>query len=68
MLITKSSGYKSKRDPDKVFSLLIWLSFFLQFGSLSVDLFNFGPSTVLRTKICFTVYWRIFISTSCIVR
>ena len=61
MLITKSSGYKSKRDPDKV-------SFLLQFASLSVDLFNFGPSTVLHTKICFTVYWPIFTSTLCIVR
>ena len=38
-----------------MFSLLIRLAFFLQFASISVNLFNFGPSTVLHTKICFTV-------------
>ena len=38
-------------------------------ASLFVDLLNFGPSTVLRhTKICFTVYWPIFMSTLCIMR
>ena len=61
-------NYKAERPLDKAFSLLIWLAFFLQFASLSVDLFNFGPSTVLHTKICFTVYWPIFISTLCIAK
>ena len=27
---------------------------------LWTDLFNFGPSTVLHTKTCFTVYWCLF--------
>ena len=35
-------------------------AFFLQFASLSVDLLNFGPSTVLQSEIVFTVYWPTF--------